>query len=70
MSHDDRPVCLSTGEDIAAIGEFIAKKKANPEDFLIFVGSVVLPKLDLQRQVQPDNNPCPISSHWDILQVG
>eukprot|EP00668_Euglena_longa_P004569 GGOE01005336.1.p1 GENE.GGOE01005336.1~~GGOE01005336.1.p1 ORF type:complete len:400 (-),score=121.70 GGOE01005336.1:727-1884(-) len=52
LSHDERPVCLSTGDDIAAIGEFIAKRKANAEDFLIFAGSVVIPKFELQQQVQ------------------
>lgn len=48
----NRPICVSTGEDIAAITEFLRQRKASAEDFVIFAGSVIVPTAELQRQVQ------------------
>lgn len=49
---EERPVCVSTGDDFTAIADYIAQGKAVPEDFHIFVGSVVMKKNELQKQTQ------------------
>jgi hypothetical protein len=47
----DRPICVSTGEDIQAISDYIAQGKAAPEDFGIFIGSVAVRKNELLKQI-------------------
>mmetsp|Transcript_15455 Transcript_15455/g.27391 ORF Transcript_15455/g.27391 Transcript_15455/m.27391 type:complete len:375 (-) Transcript_15455:564-1688(-) len=48
----ERPVCISTGEGMAAIADYVSQGKASSEDFQIYVGSVAVRRFELEKQVQ------------------
>jgi hypothetical protein len=64
---DARPVCVSTGEDIEAIGKFMKKGNIHPDQFCIFTGSFVIAKFELQKQVQ-DGLWMPIAASPEFVQ--